>query len=807
MKHKLLALFIAHASVNCFGLSGKVIDENGEAIAGAKIEVVGNKDVYRSDEQGHFTIPLDTVDEIHLEADGFSHKILHLHHKHDDTLTVTLARGALEVVDVVGVPQHFSKIESAQPVSVLAGATLRKRQASTLGETLKNEVGVQSSYYGGVVSSPIIRGLDGPRVLVTQNSLDVSDVSRVGPDHVVAVEAVTAKQIEILRGPASLFFGSGAIGGVVNVVDERVPSDSEKTGALLSEYNSVNDETVVSGAYTDGNERFAFHADGFWRDSNDYDIPGLAELETEEEHEEEDHEEHEGGSLENSSSESSGFNLGGSLLLDNGYVGLSYGRLDRLNGIPGHGHEDEHEEEHEEEEEHEDEEHGEEETILSDLEQDRWQLLSELQLQNGFFSGINTRLGYTDYEHAEIHEGEDEEGTVFKSTTSQLRVDLLHREWSGWKGAFTLEAKQNAFEAQGEEAFAPPSDTDTIALALVEERHAGKVLWQWGARIEQVSLSAEDVELGGHEEHEEENEEEESDEEGHIEFDDFEFTPLSVSAGLVWDFSPGYNLGLSLAHAERAPSAAELFSAGPHIATRIYELGALFEIHREEDGEYHIEYRGEADKETSNNIDFTLRKFEGNIGFVFNLFYNSVSNFYFLSDSGLTTEDVFHEEEGEEDAEEDEHGEVLPVHVFQQEDVSLTGLELEFAWQLNQHLKWTVWGDTVSAELDNGENLPRTPPTRLATLFNYDVGAWEFEVSGVHHFEQTNTAPEETETDAYTMVDARISYTLPIAATQAKLYFAANNLGDEEARVHTSFLKDQAPLPGRNLKLGVLVNF
>lgn len=800
MKYTLLAAAIAAISSNAYALTGKVVDERGAAVIGAKIEVVGSNALYQTDEYGQFNIPEDSVDEIHVEAIGFNHRVLHLHGAHTGSLTVTLMRGVLEIMEVIGIPIHASKIESAQPVSVLAGDMLRKKQASTLGETLKNEVGVQSNYYGGVSSSPIIRGLDGPRVLITQNSLDVSDASRVGPDHVVATEASTAEQIEILRGPATLFYGSGAIGGVINIVDDRVPSDSEQKAAFVSEHNSVNDETALSSAYTGGNDFVAFHVDGFWRDSNDYDIPGLAELETEEEHEAEAHEEHADGKLQNSASESSGFNLGASLLLDNGFVGLAYGRLDRLNGIPGHGHgEEEHDDSDAEEEEHI------EARILSELEQDRWQLLSELRLDNPFFTTVNTRVGYTEYQHAEIHaESHDagevsdvahEEGTVFHNTTWQARVDLTHVEVAGWKGALSIETKKSDFDAVGEEAFTPPSTTKEFALAVIEEKHMGNLLWQLGARVEQVSLDADDLMF--------EHQHEASEMEEPLSFDTFDFTPMSFSAGLVWDFHEGYNLGLSLAHAERAPSAAELFSAGPHLATRAFEAGALFDVH-EENGEYHLDYVGRAKKETSNNIDISLRKFEGDIGFVMNLFHNQISNYYSLTNTGLTTEDIFSEEEVNEDH---EHEDVLPVYVFQQDDAVLTGLEVEFVWQLHPYLKWTVWGDMVNAELESGEYLARTSPTRLASQLDLERGPWSAELSAVKYFKQNNLAVNETSSEGYTLVDARVSFTVPVAGSETTLYMAVNNIADVEARVHTSFLKDQTLLPGRNIKVGLQATF
>lgn len=241
--------------------------------------------------------------------------------------------------------------------------------AITLGETLKNEVVVHSSYFGPVASSPIVRGLNGPRVLIAQNGLDVSDASRVGPDHVAATEALTAKKIEILRGPETLFYGSGAIGGVINVVDGRVPSSDETQGAFVLGHNSVNKEDEASAAFTNVGERFAFHIDEFSRSGDNYKIPGAAELHGDTDHEEdleEGHKETITGILANSASKSNGFNLGGSWLLENGCIRLAYGRLERVNGIPGHSHEHHAHEEHEEE------------SALSDLKQDRWQLISEL---------------------------------------------------------------------------------------------------------------------------------------------------------------------------------------------------------------------------------------------------------------------------------------------------------------------------------------------------------------------------------------------------------------------------------------------
>lgn len=809
------AALIAHAGL-IHALSGQVTDTSGRPVANALVDVADSRIKARTDEQGRFELDTRGIDvhEIHVKAAGYSHVTMHPE-EGQQSVSIQLSPTVIEQVDVTATPFHASIIESAQPVSVIAGEELRRKQASTLGETLKNEVGVHSSYFGPVVSTPIIRGLDGPRVLITQNGLDVSDASRVGPDHVVSTESTTAQQIEILRGPATLFYGSGAIGGVVNVVDNRVPTSNESRGAYSVQHNTVADEYEAALSLSGGTEQVAFHIDGFWRDGDNYDIPGEAVLETEEEHEEEGHEEHKEGELEDSASESKGVNLGASWLFDNGHVGLSYGHMKRSNGVPGHGHGEEHEEDPgagagggagagagaaEEEHEHE-------EGVRSDLQQNRWQLISELSTDHSFIRGVHTRLGYTDYEHVEIEDGE--KGTIFNNQSAQARVDLLLEEISGWHGALSFEAKTSDFEAQGEEAFTPPSRTDSYAVAFIQEKHVGNVLWQLGARVESVTIDAEPIEF--HDHHEEAGggagagagaaEEEEE-----LHFEELEFTPYSLSAGAVWDFMPGYNAAISLTHAQRAPSAAELFSYGPHIGTGTFEVGALFDIHQE-GTETHVDYIGDAEEEVSNNIDLSLRKHSGNIGWVVTAFYNEIDNFYYQRFTGLTSEDLEEEHDAGAGAgagghEEHHHGE-LPVTLFEQADAKLYGLEGQFAWQFAQAYKFSLWGDTTRGELKDGGNLPRIPPTRIGTKLRYGSLNWGAELQAVHYFEQDKLGELETETDAYTLLDAEVSYTFVNREQDLTLFLKGSNLSDEEARVHSSFLKDKAPLPGRGFSVGV----
>lgn len=784
MKKSLLCLAIVTASHSALAqVQGVVRDDQGQPINNASLDVVGSNLQIRTNEKGEFNLPPQTGGEVelHVKAPDFMHKTFHLT-QGDKPVELVLSSTTMEVVNVVGLPWHASNMESAQPVTVLGGEQLRERQASTLGETLKNEVGVHSNYYGPVSSSPIIRGLEGPRVLIAQNGLDAGDASRVGPDHAVSTEASTARQIEILRGPATLFYGSGAIGGVVNVVDDRVPQGTDTYGEWRVEGDSVADDKLVSASGNTGIGNLGLHLDGFWRDADDYKIPGPAEVESHDEHLEEGHAGHDNDRLANSATEAKGFNLGTSAILDNGFVGLSYGHLDRQYGIPGHSH-------------------GDEETdVYADLKQDRVQLLSELSLEDEWFSAINTRFGFTDYEHSEIENGVV--GTTFSNESQEARIDLFHHPIADWRGALSLHYKHADFSALGEEAFTPPSSSSTIALALMEERHFGDVLVQLGARIEQVNTSADNMQVDLNDHHHAEGEHE--GEFLNVYSVDQESTPFSASAGLVWDFTPGYNIALSYTHAERAPSAAELFSFGPHIGSGLYEIGALLQVVEDDAGEYHFDLaRTDVELETSNNIDLSLRKFEGDVGFILNAFYNQIDNYYYLADTGLTLETA-HDHAGEDGEHDHEHSSELPVFIYRAQDANLYGFEGEVVWQVSTPFKLSLTSDYIRAQLDEGGDLPRIPPLRVGARGEYEIGNWRAELSGQHYFEQDKTAAFETSTPGYTLIDAQVSYRF---SDNLQLYLKGHNLTDEYARVHASFLKDKAPLPARSFAVGISGNF
>ena len=781
------ALLLASPAALAQTLSGTVTNAAGKPLANATVEIEALKRVTSTNELGEFTF--SNVKEgdytLHIFASGFAHLHEHAQVQSDNAegANFVLARSAIEVIDVHATPMHLSVMESATPVSVLSGETLRRQQAATLGDTLEKLPGVQSNFHGNVASTPIIRGLSGPRVLITQNGLDVSDVSRVGPDHAVASEASTAKQIEVLRGPATLFFGSGAIGGVVNVVDQRVPTSTETRGEFVLETQTVNDQKLGTFNVTTGVDNIAFYADGFYRDSNDYETPVAPDID-----------DPDGAHVvENSNEESNGFTLGTSYLFDQGYVGVAVERFEREYGVPGHSH-------------------GGDTSVFADLEQTKYQLLGEYNFTNDFLQSVHFRAGYTDYEHAEVEGGLV--GTTFSNETEELRVELLHKPMAGWRGGISLHYKGSDVFAQGEEAFTPPSEMEMFAVALMEERHFGDFLVQLGARAESVTLDASSVllpELDAHE-HDDEHD---HDEHAHDEHEgsefvrqfavDQEFTPISLSAGVVYTINESYNVGVSLSRSERAPSASELLSFGPHIGTRTYEIGALFDL--SEEGEFVLSQTA-IDLETANNIDLTFRKTQGDVGFVFNAFYNQVDNYYFQEETGLFAEsghDHDHDEEGhgEEEHSEDEHSDELPVYLFGSADAVLHGFELQVAWQTTDNLKLDFFADYVKARLKDGGALPRTSPMRVGSHVAYTLDNFRADLDITYFAKQDDISTFETETDGYTLVDASITYDISLGDIDLSVYLSGENLTDEEARVHTSFLKDIAPRPGRNFAFGV----
>ena len=783
-------------------VKGKVTNEAGEAVAGAEVRIEGSKQVTFTDAKGNYEFNGVQVPHVHLHV--YSPDYVHGDNDlgdvdSDQVADFVLTPVSVENIVVTASVLGSSVLESVTPVSVIDQYKLRKIQAETLGETLKNTPGVHSTYFGPVASSPVIRGNDGPRVKIVQNGLDVSDVSRIGPDHNVAANSTSATQVEVLRGPATLQYGSGAIGGVVNVVDKRIPREVPASieGDVEANYATVNDGKFGRFNLTGGQNNIAFHVDGFKRKTDNADIPGYASVTPDEDEQP--------GTLESSAMDTTNITAGLSLVDEEGYFGFSVEKLDNFYGVPGHSHH--HEEEHEGETEEEHAEHAGEEGTNLDVDMTRYQAAGEWYSPFKGISSLKFGAAYTDYEHVEIEDGEV--GTRFTNQGSDIRLSATHADIDAWHGVFGLQYHNSDYAADGEEAYTPPTETESMALFLVEQKKFGSLILELGGRLERTTYNADtvDFELEVAEHHDEEGHEEEHHEDEHEEhelvfdFDEYAFTSSSLSAGLNWEYTPGYSVALTLSRNERAPSQQELFSAGQHLATQTFEVGLVYDM--DEEGEVSETLRS-VKEEVSNNIDLTFRKFSGDSGYTLSFFYNQADDYIYQSATDLTALAHGHEEE-EEEGHEEHAEEGTPVYYFNQDDATIYGVEAEGFVDLNVNWRVSVFGDYIRAKIDS-DNLPRIPPLRLGSTLSYEGEALSSELSVVWYDDQTNTTAYETSTDGYSLVNASVDYRLSDQQDWT-VYVRANNLFDEEARVHTSFLKDQAPLPGRNLTLGTRFSF
>jgi len=757
-----LAVFGSTMAFSSFAnvVSGTVQDNAGTPVAGAKITLEGSSNTVYSDENGRYQLTLSA-------RDLTKHAHIHVHstnHEHtdqdlglinaDQTVNFSLSSVFVENIIVKATRLETSVIEAITPLTVLSGEELRKRQAATLGETLKLTPGVHSTYFAGVAASPIIRGNDGPRVQLVQNGLNVGDVSRIGPDHAIATDTSSATQIEVLRGPATLQYGSGAIGGVVNVVDNRILEEvpTELEGEAELRFSDVNNERFAKVELNAGADKFAFHLDASTRETDDIEIPDFARTEASEDDIK--------GVIESSSVSTDGITAGLSYIDERGFVGFSAQRINNFYGVP-----------------------GEEEGISIDSHTNRYQLSGKYYTPIKGISEASFTGAYTDYEHTEL-EG-DEIGTLFTNKGVELRLDLELEDIAGWHGIVGTQYSNFDTNAVGEEAFVPKTDSEQFALFLIEKKKINDVTVQFGGRIEQVEYQAAEFDilqdLSGN-----------GDEEQVIAFNfpDYDYDTFSLSAGSNWHYSSQESIAVSLSYSQRAPSAQELLSGGTHIATGTYELGLAFDL--DENGVL-SESLGDATEEVSTNIDVTWRHFSEKLNVSASVYYSDVDDYIFQRDTGFEIAG----EEGDE---------TFPVLIFEQSDAQLYGFEFDVNYKLNDQWELKTFGDFTRAKISS-EDLPRIPPLRIGSSVNYFWNNWEADVEVVWYDEQTKTAELETSTDGYTLVNAGVSYETQYAGTDWRIFARIENITDEEARVNTSFLKDQAPLPGRNLQIGIRTYF
>jgi iron complex outermembrane receptor protein len=658
--------------------------------------------------------------------------------------------GSLPPVTVSASGLQLGANEMTTPTAVLEGDELVRRREATLGETLGNEPGITSSHFGAGASRPIIRGMDGPRVKVLSDGAELHDASTISPDHAVASEPLLATQIEVLRGPSALVYGGGAVGGVVNVLDGKVPTAIPQKGIEGSaelRANTGAGEGAGAFSLTGGAGNLAVHVEGVARDAGDYRVgKGWAP---------------DGeptrkvpGSFNRTDTGSVGLSWVG----ERGYLGAAYTRQAARYGLPGHNHSFEgchthgthlHCGAHDEEDGHDHgaEEHGD--VPVVDLRSERLDIRGELRNPFTGFSALRLRAGVTDYVHDEVEDGTI--ATTFKNKAYDTRIELQHEPLAGFKGVVGLQTSQRKFSAIGEEAYVQPTVTRKTGLFVLEEYRWND--WRFEAALRHDRQTAEALASGSAG----------GTERSH--------NGTSASLGAVWKFTPGYQVGTSFTRASRAPSAEELYARGLHMATSTYERG-----------------NANLRSETSQNIDLSLKKTSGDTTFGISVFRNRISNYIY----GRTLDEV----------------DGLQLLQYSQADATFTGIEGEVRQRVTRNMGVTLFGDTVRAKLDGSGLLPRIPATRVGVRLDANWNAWEGQVEWVQVARQNRVAAFETATPGFGMLNLGVSYSGQLSSgTPWQVYLKANNLTDQLAYAHTSFIKTAAPLMGRNVTVGVRVAF
>lgn len=680
---------------------------------------------------------------------------------HDPVASETATRGDV----IVTAPIERGELDSLQGVSILRGEELTRDLRPSIGETLVRQPGVSSTAFGPNASRPILRGLQGDRVRVLTDGIGSIDASTSSVDHAPVINPLLADRIEVLRGPSALLFGSSAIGGVVNVIDTRIPRslpDRPYHVDVIGTYGSAADERSVAGeAEARIGSRIVAHVDGSYLRTNDLRTGGYllapplrAIAAASDEAEIRDNAALR-GRLANTASETWEVAGGLSVVTDRGHLGFSVSRYESTYGVPArleyeehdHGHEDEgedHDHDHDDEEAHG---HSHENVRLA-LRQTRLDVRGEIETDS-FIDRLRMRLAAADYRHDELEET-GEIGTSFFNQGYEGRLELVQRASGGWRGASGAQFFLRDFDVVGEEKFVPRNTTQQIGVFTLQSVDLGALRVEGGLRYENARLTGfADDDLG-------------------TPFVRRTFDALSGSIGASLAVTPGLRLGLNLSRTERAPSAEELFARGPHAGTQAYEIGDMG-----------------FGKEKSWGVEGTLRGAAGPVTLSLGAYYNWFDDFIYQAPT---------------DQEIDE----LPVFRYAQHDARVWGFEAEASARLAQVGDTAIRVDALADYTRHtivGEGpAPRIPPLRVLGGLSAQSSRFGARIEVEHAFEQDRIAAFETPTDSYTFVNAAISFRPFGAGNETSLVLSANNIFDVEARRHASFLKDFAPLAGRDLR-------
>lgn len=681
-----------------------------------------------------------------------------LHNRQTDTArTIIVSASGLKELDVLA------------GTSVLEARDIQRDMVTgQIGDLLTKLPGVSATSFAPGSSRPVLRGQQGERVRVLVDGVGTADVSNTSVDHATTIDPITVERVEVLRGPAVLLYGSQAIGGAVNVIDKRIPTRMPDEALHLDAFAGVDTATNLrTGAASLDvgiGQSLVFHVDGSWRKTGNMEIGGFQlsrelrdELLEEAAEKDADGEPEEAaefreaagqrGVVPNSDMESWTVNAGLGLILGESTFGAAVGWYDTNYGVikrPGLKHE------HGDEEGGEEEEEEGEENVRIDLQQFRADFKGDVFLGEGAFERLKLRVGYSDYTHTEF-EGPGEIGTVFEAASIEARAELVQKESGMLRGATGIQFLHRDFFAEGAEAYVPPNLTDQLAIFTLQEFGTGQFQIEAAARAEFTNVEAQTLGITR------------------------DFDTFSGALGLVYEGIEGVRIGINGSRAERAPSAEELFSNGPHIATQAFEIGDA-----------------NLDTETAWGLEAYAR---GNIGagtFNLTVYRQWFGNYIFLEETGEEEDD-------------------LPVFQYLQQDADFWGVEADISYPIIDtdgfRLLTDLRASYVEAEHADGTAVPRIPPLSLLGALEAQTGA--FDVRGeVQWFDgQDRVTAFETETESFTLVNALIAWR-PLADNQnVTVQIAADNIFDVNGRRHASFTKDFVPLVGRNFRASVRMSF
>lgn len=647
--------------------------------------------------------------------------------------------------------------EVVAPVQQLSGTALQLRSQATLGETLSGLPGVSSSYFGPAASRPVIRGLDGDRIRVLSNSGATHDVSGLSYDHAVAADPIAVERIEVLRGPGALLYGGSAIGGVVNLIDNRIPTEplDGVAGRADASWNTGNRERNGAVLVEGGNERVGLHVDMFDRSAGETRVPANQACDR-------------GGVTEtvrricNSQTVARGGAVGASLFFDRGYLGLSASEFRSNYGSVA------------------------EEAVTLGMRNQRYALQGEVRDLPGWIRSVKLQASNARYQHTEYESGVP--GTVFRTGGSDLRVEARHARLGPLDGVVGLQAERTDFSAEGDEAFAPPSLTRSRALFLHEELPTSWGKLSLGARREWV-----DVQTPG------------SATLARFTPDRRSFGPSSLALGSLWKLTPSWQATANLTRSGRAPRDYELFANGPHVATGAYEVGnAALGVERSTGVDLGVQWAAGPQR-------FKLSVFETRFDNYIALAATGLQRDAQGNGAGTGATncgDGTSVESGCTEA-------LLPEYAYRAVRARLRGLEADGStrlWQGQGTLDLEARGSLVRGDnLDAGQPLPRLAPARVGATLVWGQGAWGARLGADHWMRQDRVPAGDIAVAGFTLVSASVNWTQRLGPSRlqwfARLDNATDRLGYSASSILTQTAPGRVPLPGRSVRVGVRATF